>query len=443
MAPSDKLTPSSGSVFRREQDSLFLEGVRLSQLLEAGLPTPFFVYSGEQLRADFAAYAEAVAGLDAVVGYAIKANHNPVLLRRLAGWGAGAIAVSANELRLAAETGFPVAKTLLHGNGKRREDLDAALGTGAQVSIDSDFDLENLAQRVAAGATAGGRPVRVLLRVNPDVDAQVHPYISTGLLDSKFGLPEAAVERLRPRLRELAKAGRIEVRGVHFHLGSTLKTAQPVIDAARGMLGLIKELRADGHPVDTLDVGGGLGIDYSRGRERIATPAELVAGLRPLLAELGLRLWLEPGRNLVGRAGALIGRVLGIKDNGRKRFLICDASMAQLIRPCLYGAYHHIELLEERAQAGSAESSEYDVVGPICESSDFLGQGRRLGPAKPGDGLIVYDAGAYGFAMASRYNLHLFCAEYLVDGTSVRRVRRAETFDDLARTFADEAVSLS
>lgn len=446
MSPPDKLVPGPGSVFRREQGSLFLEGVRLSQLLEAGLPTPFFVYSGEQLRTDFAAYADAVAGLDAVVGYAIKANHNPVLLRRVASWGAGAIAVSANELRLAGETGFPAAKTLLHGNGKRREDLDAALGIGAQVSIDSDFDLENLAQRVAAGATVGGRPARVLLRVNPDIDAQVHPYISTGLLDSKFGLPEAAVERLRPRLRELAQAGRIEVRGVHFHLGSTLKSGQPVIDAARSMLGLIEQLRADGHPADTLDVGGGLGIDYSRGRERIATPAELVSGLRPLLAELGLRLWLEPGRNLVGRAGALIGRVLGTKDNGRKRFLITDASMTQLIRPCLYGAYHHIELLEEQREkerAGSAaETNEYDVVGPICESSDFLGQGRRLRPARPGDGVIIYDAGAYGFAMASRYNLHLFCAEYLVDGTSVRRVRRAETFDDLARTFADEAVGL-
>lgn len=441
MSPPDKLVPSAGSVFWREQGALFLEGVRLSQLLEAGLPTPFFVYSGEQLRADFAAYADAVAGLDAVVGYAIKANHNPVLLRRLASWGAGAIAVSANELRLAGETGFPAAKTLLHGNGKRREDLDAALGAGVQVSIDSEFDLENLAQRVAAGATAGGRRARVLLRVNPDIDAQVHPYISTGLLDSKFGMPEAAVERLRPRLRELAKAGHIEVRGVHFHLGSTLKTAQPVLDAARSMQGLMMQLRADGHPADTLDVGGGLGIDYSRGRERIATPAELVTGLRPLLAELGLRLWLEPGRNLVGRAGALIGRVLGTKDNGRKRFLITDASMAQLIRPCLYGAYHHIELLNEN-EGAPADGVEYDVVGPICESSDFLGQRRRLGPARPGDGIIVYDAGAYGFAMASRYNLHLFCAEYLVDGTEVRRVRRAETFDDLARTFADEAVSL-
>lgn len=441
MSPPDKLVPPSGSIFRREQGSLFLEGVRLSQLIEAGLPTPFFVYSGEQLRTDFAAYADAVAGLDAVVGYAIKANHNPVLLRRVAGWGAGAIAVSANELRLAGETGFPAAKTLLHGNGKRREDLDAALGAGVQVSLDSEFDLENLAQRVAAGATAEGRPARVLLRVNPDIDAQVHPYISTGLLDSKFGLPEAAVERLRPRLRELAKAGRIEVRGVHFHLGSTLKTGQPVIDAARSMQGLIEQLRADGHPADTLDVGGGLGIDYSRGRERIATPAELVAGLRPLLADLGLRLWLEPGRNLVGRAGALIGRVLGTKDNGRKRFLITDASMAQLIRPCLYGAYHHIELLDEKDH-DATDSSEYDVVGPICESSDFLGQGRRLGPARPGDGIIVYDAGAYGFAMASRYNLHLFCAEYLIDGTNVRRVRRAETFDDLTRTFADEAVNL-
>lgn len=423
-------------VFRREQGALFLEGVRLARLLEAGLPTPFFVYSAEQLRADFRAYADAVAGLDAVVGYAVKANHNPVLLRRLAGWGAGAIVVSANELRLALDTGFSARRMLLHGNGKRREDLDAALAADTLISIDSEFDLENVVQR----SDALGRTARVLLRVNPDIDAQVHPYISTGLLDSKFGLPAASLDRIRPRLRGLP---RIAVHGLHCHLGSTLKSVQPELDAARGMARLIAELRADGHRIDILDIGGGLGIDYSRGRDEIATPAELVAALRPLLHGLNVSLWMEPGRSLVGRAGALIGRVLGTKDNGCKRFLITDASMAQLIRPCLYGAYHHIELLEEATAGAPKESDgEFDVVGPICESSDFLGKGRRLGTPRAGDGLIVYDAGAYGFAMASRYNLHLLCAEYLVDGSELRRIRRAETYEDLTRTFADEGVTL-
>lgn len=420
-------------VFSRRHGSLYLEGVRLGRLLQAGLPTPFFVYSAEQLRSDFHAYADAVSGLDAVVGYAIKANHNPVLLRRIAGWGAGAVVVSANELRLARETGFPTDKMILHGNGKRREDLDAALLADAFISIDSEFDLENLAQRTASL----GVRARVLLRVNPDIDAQVHPYISTGLLDSKFGLPLPAVERLRPRLRELRS---ITVSGLHCHLGSTLKSVQPELDAARSMAPLVHTLRADGHPIDTLDLGGGLGIDYSRGRDTIPTPAELLGVLRPVLRELGVRLWLEPGRSLVGRSGALIGRVLGVKDNGQKRFLVTDASMAQLIRPCLYGAHHHIELLED-PDPGAA-TSEFEIVGPICESSDFLGQRRQLPAPRPGEGLIVYDAGAYGFVMSSRYNLHLLCAEYLVEGSEVRKVRRAETYEDLARTFVDEGVSL-
>ena len=205
---------------------------------------------------------------------------------------------------------------------------------------------------------------------------------------------------------------------------------------------MLARLRADGHPIDTLDIGGGLGIDYRRGDPASAplpTPSELLAPLWPLVHELGLQLWLEPGRSLVGRCGALISRVIGHKRTASKRFLVVDASMAQLIRPCLYQAYHHIELLEPAAGDPDVPC---DVVGPICESADFLGLDRRLGTPAEGDGVIVYDAGAYGFAMASRYNLHLLCAEYLVDGSELRRIRRAETYEDLTRTFADEGVTL-
>ncbi|HNO70014.1 MAG TPA: diaminopimelate decarboxylase, partial [Pseudomonadota bacterium] len=210
-------------------------------------------------------------------------------------------------------------------------------------------------------------------------------------------------------------------------------------DASRLMAVLVGKLRSDGHAIQVLDMGGGLGIDYSRGRDQIPSPDELTAAVLPVLRELGLRLLLEPGRSLVARAGALVGRVLGVKDNGRKHFLVTDASMAQLIRPCLYGAYHHIELLDE-SPAGPEQA--FDVVGPICESGDFLGQGRQLPTPRSGDGILIYDAGAYGFSMASRYNLHLGCAEYLIDGNQVRRVRTAETFDDLARHFSDEAIAL-
>ncbi len=420
------------AVFHRENGALFIERVRLSALLNAGIQTPFFIYSSAQLAMDWQAYAQAVEGLDAVIGYAIKANSNPALLRLLASHGAGAVVVSDHELRLALESGFLASRMLLHGNGKRPRDIDSALRAGILLSVDSEFDLEQISSQAAAlGVTA-----RLLLRVNPDIDPQVHPYISTGLLDSKFGFAESALERLRPRLKTLP---RVEVCGLHCHLGSTLKSVQPIRDAARLLAILVRELRSDGHPIEILDMGGGLGIDYSRGLDQIPVPDELTLAVRPVLEELGLRLFLEPGRSLVGRAGALIGRVIGVKDNGRKHFLVTDASMAQLIRPCLYGAYHHIELLEETVAGPSAT---FDVVGPICESGDFLGQGRQLPTPRPGDGIIIYDAGAYGFAMSSRYNLHLGCAEYLVDGDSLRLVRSAETFDDLSRHFADQPVHL-
>lgn len=414
--------------------------MRLSHLLAGGLATPFFVYSEAQLRADWQAYAQAVAGHRAIVAYAVKANHNPVLMQRLHALGAAATVVSADELHHARQLGFGAPRLLLHGSGKRTRDLDAALLAEALVSVDSEFDLEHLAQR----ATALGRAARVLLRVNPNIDPKVHPYICTGLDDSKFGMSEARVEALRPRLGQLPQ---LAVSGLHCHLGSTLRSAAPVRDAARLLLPLLARLRSDGHPIDTLDLGGGLGIDYHHGtappEPPLPTPGELLAPLWPLVDELGVQLWLEPGRSLVGRCGALIGRVIGLKRTPSKRFLVVDASMAQLIRPCLYQAYHHIELLEPAA-APAAESDDEpcDIVGPICESADFLGLSRRLGTPREGDGVIIYDAGAYGFAMASRYNLQLLCAEYLVAGTEVRCIRRAETYDDFARTFTDHEVSL-
>ncbi len=429
-------------VYRRDNGSLFLEEVRLSDLLAKGLPTPFFVYSAAQLSADWQAYAQAVAGAapgaagSPVIAYAVKANNNPVLMQRLRSLGAGATVVSAEELRHAQKLGFAADKLLLHGSGKRSQDLDAALTAGALLSLDSEFDLTHLLQRAAAL----GRSARVLLRVNPNIDPRVHPYICTGLLDSKFGMSEAAIEALRPRLRGLPQ---LAIAGLHCHLGSTLRSAEPVRDAARLLTPLLARLRGDGHPIDTLDIGGGLGIDYQRGHAAadepaLPTPSALVGPLLTTARELGLTLWLEPGRSLVGRCGALIGRVIGEKHTASKRFLVVDASMAQLIRPCLYQAYHHIELLEERCEPEKAPPPPCDVVGPVCESADFLGLDRRLGTPREGDGIIVYDAGAYGFAMASRYNMHLLCAEYLIDGGQVRCIRRAETYEDFARTFTDK-----
>lgn len=460
-------------MFHRQSGALFVEGVRLSSLLShaaqaRGIDTPFFVYSREQLRRDFMRYAQAAESLDVdlgtppLVAFAVKANPSRALLSLLHGWGAGATVVSAGELALVRSVGIPGDKVLLHGNGKRPKDIDAALEIDALLSIDSEFDL----QHVQARARALGRTARILLRVNPNIDPQVHPYISTGLLESKFGMAEASIERLLPTLRELSRATgsvgavpAISLRGLHCHLGSTLKSARPVLDAARQLLPLLSKLRSDGHAIDTFDLGGGLGIDYShrRGAPAAPSPSELMAGLRLILQRQGndppLRLWLEPGRSIVGPCGALVGRVIGVKHRsgdspsadsaGERSFLCTDASMAQLIRPCLYGAYHHIELLEEPDPSADAQLRLYDIVGPICESGDFIGQKRLLPTPAEGDGLIIYDTGAYGAAMSSRYNLHFHCAEYLIDGTQVTRIRRAETFDDFARSFVDEPLQVA
>lgn len=436
VAPWPRDYPADNTMFSRRDGSLFLEGLRLQRLLAPaapGIATPFYIYSRAQLERNFALHREAVLGLDALVGFAVKANHNLEILRIFQQLGAGAVVVSQVELHHAIRAGFDPARILLHGNGKTRGDLEAALRADVLISADSAFDLRHIEE--TAAALAHGRRARVLLRVNPDIDAQVHPYISTGLLDSKFGIPEAAIEELRG---ELAAFRHLAVHGVHCHLGSTLKSVRPFVDGARLALALAARLRAAGHPVDTIDLGGGLGIDYSRKGEDIPTPKEMLDAIRPELAAAGLKVFLEPGRSLVGNAGALVGRVLGVKHNPQKSFLVTDASMTQLIRPSLYGAYHHIELLE--TPPGAARR--YDVVGPICESADFLGKDRPLPPPREGDGVIVYDAGAYGFSMASRYNLNLLCAEYLVRGEELVLVRRAESYEDFARTFACDKVEL-
>lgn len=428
---------------------LYLEEVRLADLL-ARVETPFYVYSLGQVRKAWLAWEGAAAGLPALLGYAVKANHNPALLQHLAAWGAGAVVASDLELEHALRCGFPAARVLMHGNGKRRRDLLAALRAGVLLSADSAFDLRHIE---AAAGELGCSDVPVLLRVNPDIDPQVHPYISTGMHDSKFGVP---AQDLGEVLAVLSGLRRVVARGLHCHIGSALMDARPFVDAARLSLALALSLRQAGLPIDTLDLGGGLGIDYTRGQGQgmnpdpgqgaaAPTPTDLLGPVRQELQASGLRLIVEPGRSLVGPAGVLVGRVVGIKHNPRKSFLVTDASMAQLIRPSLYGAYHHIELLSPApASEGGADAAprRYDVVGPLCESGDFLGQDRLLPTPAEGDGIAILDAGAYGFSMASRYNLHLLCAEYLIEGERVRRVRRAETYEDFSRTFTDEDVTI-
>lgn len=433
------------NAFQRRDGYLYLEDVRLADLLQAGLATPFFIYSAAELARCYQAYADAARGMDATIGYAVKANHQPALLRHFLAQGArdaathgapaaraGMTVVSGNELQLALQVGCAPAHIVMHGNGKRPEELQAAIAAGVLVSLDSPFDLRHALQ----AARRLSRPAQVLLRVNPDIDPQVHPYIATGMRDAKFGMSPAQIQALLPELAAAREA--LVLRGLHCHLGSTLSSIAPFRDAAALTIALALDLRASGFPtIDAVDLGGGLGIDY-HGDRPAPTPADLLQPLRALLGGTGLRLHLEPGRSLVASAGALVGRVLGVKEQeGGRRYLVCDASMAQLLRPCLYDAYHRIELCGPPQRA---ELLRCDVVGPICESADFLGRDRDLPTPAEGDGLVIRDAGAYGFAMASRYNLNLLPAEYLVTGASVRCVRRAETLADLLATAVDAPV---
>lgn len=398
---------------------LYCEGIRVKDLQNAVEGSPFYLYSAAQLRANVAAYADALAGLPARISYAVKANGNLTLLTLLRDLGCGATLVSGNELRLALLAGFAPADMVFNGNGKRRDELALAVQHGVTVNIDSEFDLEHIAQAACDAA----RPVDVLLRVNPDIRPDVHPYVATGMRDSKFGI---RAERLPWFLDRLKGEPLLRLVGLHCHLGSTIKDVQVFHDAAVLMGDLITAVREQGFELRYLNLGGGLGIDYERAGGT-PTPQELLDALRGRLPD-DLTLIVEPGRSIVGNAGALICRVTGVKRNGDKHFIVTDGSMAALIRPSLYDAYHHIGFIEPV----DGEPQVFDIVGPVCESADFLGKARALPTPHEDAGLIVYDAGAYGYAMSSSYNLQLRPAEYLTDGARVTQIRRAETFEDVA-----------
>jgi diaminopimelate decarboxylase len=411
--------------FARRDGRLHADGVEL-EALAAEFGTPLYVYSQATLEAAYDAYAEAFAGLPHRVCYALKANSNGALLRLLRSRGAGADVVSGGELRAALRAGFAPGDIVFSGVGKGDDELTLGLDVGiAAFNVESEPELRRLSEICAARR----RKARVALRVNPDVDPRSHPYISTGLRQSKFGVPiEAAPELLR---RARAWPG-IEVTGVQAHIGSQIEDLGPLVESARGLADLALRLLAEGFPLRTLDLGGGLGVDYA-GSGALPTPRDLARGVREVVADLGLELLIEPGRSLVGAAGLLLTRVLYVKENGPKRFVIVDAGMNDLLRPALYEAHHRLE----RVTPGDGACTVADVVGPVCETGDFLALGRELEAVERGDLLAVRDAGAYGYSMASNYNLRPRPAEVLCEHGRARLVRRRETLDDLLRTEVD------
>ncbi|HEY1076402.1 MAG TPA: diaminopimelate decarboxylase [Fontimonas sp.] len=383
--------------------------------------TPCYIYSKAALEQRYRAFDEALADTDHFVCYAVKANSNLAVLQVLARLGAGFDIVSAGEMFRVLRAGGDASRIVFSGIGKTREEMRSALEAGIYCfNVESAYELAQL----DAVAREMGKVAPIALRVNPDVDAQTHPYISTGLKQNKFGVDIATAEQL---YAEAARLEGIQVIGVASHIGSQLLQVSPFLDALDRVLGLIDRLAARGIRLRHIDVGGGLGVRYKD--ETPLEPKDWAAAIKPKIAGRGLRILTEPGRAIAGNSGLLVTRVLGLKPGEEKSFAIVDAAMNDLLRPTLYQAWMNIVPVDIQ---GSAPAKIYDVVGPVCESGDWLGRDRELA-VQAGDLLAVRTAGAYGFTMASNYNTRTRAAEIMVDGAQAHVVRERETLEDLVR----------
>jgi len=406
--------------FRRRAGSLWAEDVPLADLAEA-YGTPLYVYSAATLTRHWRVLERSLRGIEHLCCYAVKANSNLSVLALFARHGSGFDIVSGGELYRVLQAGGDPGKVVFSGVGKTDEDIAYALRTGIKViDVESGAELD----RVVAVARREKKRAAIAFRVNPDVDARTHPYITTALRESKFGVSVAEARHLYARA---AAEPALAVHGVAMHIGSQITALKPFQDAIGRVRSLVADLGAQGIRVQHLDVGGGLGIRYRD--EDPPHPDAYGAAVKAALRGFDGEVLLEPGRVLVGNAGVLLTRVLYRKRNGRREFVVVDAAMTELIRPALYQAHHHIEPVGRPAR----QTILADVVGPVCESSDFLAQRRRLPVVEAGDLLCVRSAGAYGFAMASNYNSRPRPAEILVDGETALLARARETRRDLIR----------
>ena len=411
--------------FAYRDGRLCVEGVALEDIARR-FGTPCYVYSRASIEAAYGEFVRALAGRSSLVCYSVKANSNLAILGLLARLGAGFDIVSAGELARVIAAGGDARKTLFSGVGKSEDEIRFALQHEIGcLNLESEAELE----RVEAAARGLGRRAPIAFRVNPDIDARTHPYISTGLRESKFGVAHADAERLYRRAAGMAG---VEVMGIGCHIGSLLQDSAPFVAAAERLVALIDRLQGAGIRLQHIDVGGGMGIRYRD--ESPHPPASFVAGVLSVLGARPQRVIVDPGRSIVGNAGALLARVEYVKPGAARSFLVVDAAMNDLLRPALYGAWH--EVLPVRQPEAGAAQAVYDVVGPVCESADFLAKERRLS-ARAGDLLALMSAGAYGMVMASNYNSRPRAAEVLVEGGVARLVRRRETMDEL---FAQERI---
>jgi diaminopimelate decarboxylase len=393
---------------------LHAEAVNLAVLADT-VGTPFYCYASATLERHYKVFAGAFADVDALICYAMKANSNQAVIATLARLGAGADVVSEGELLRARAAGVPPEKIMFSGVGKTARELALAVDHGILcVNVESDHELELL----AAIADGKGRSVDISIRVNPDIDAKTHAKISTGKAESKFGIP---ISRARDVYARAAKLAGVRVAGVDMHIGSQITALDPFDDAFALLAKFVQALRADGHSISHIDLGGGLGIPYREDNEPPPDPDAYAAVVKRATQNLGCRLILEPGRLIAGNAGILVTRVLDVKRGEAKTFVIVDAGMNDLLRPTLYDAHHDIRPVRE--PAAGARRVVADVVGPVCESGDFLALDRSVVEPKPGDLLAVMSAGAYGAVLAGTYNSRALVPEVLVRSSEWALVR--------------------
>lgn len=418
-------------LFAYQQGRLFAEGVDVEKIADA-VGTPVYIYSKATILDHLKKIQTAYAGLDTTICYSVKACGNIHILRLLAQAGSGFDIVSGGELFRVQQAGGDVNKVVYAGVGKTDKEVLDALEAGiAYFNIESEQELENL----IALSQKTGRKTKAALRVNPDIAFDSHKHITTGVKETKFGVD---IERAQRVFAQYGKNGVVDLCAIHVHLGSGGKTIAPYVNGVQKVLPLIDDLRAKGHRIEALDLGGGYGADYET--DTVPSAADYAGGLVPLLKGKNLRLILEPGKSIIANAAVLLTRTLYKKQGGSKQFVIVDAGMNDLIRPCLYEAFHFIwpaavaenAVPKKRTQAYPMAGLEtVDVVGPICEGTDYFAKDRPMPPVKRGDLVAIFTAGAYGYTMASNYNARPLAAEVMVDGDQFSVIRRRQTYEDL------------
>ena len=409
--------PETG--FHRDAGALYCDRVRLAEIA-ASEGTPLYVYSAGVISERYRAIDDAFASYPHSLHYALKANSTLAIARFVRALGAGADANSGGEIDVALRAGFIPSQIVFTGVGKTTTELAQAIDLGVMtINAESAGEIG----RIDALARDRQVRVRVALRVNPDIDAGSHPHISTGLRTNKFGMP---IDAVRDICRRFAAASGVEIVGLHIHVGSQITDLEPLRRASQAIVALARELRDEDIAIDHVDLGGGLGVSYDG--SPVPTARDYADALLPAMRDSGLKLLLEPGRNIMAPAGVLLSRVIDVKEQpGGRLFVILDAGMTELIRPMLYNAFHRIE----HAEPISRPEVVSDIVGPLCESSDTLGRERRLPRPAVGDLMVVRDTGAYGAVMASNYNRRLMPAEVLVEDARWTLIRRRQTLDDL------------